>query len=146
MAGKKRGLTLEAIVLSHGTPRTLSQLEACDFFQVSDRTLRIWAERGMPVRQGPSGRPVYPLPDAGIWVSAYQIRMRDNKNGRALGYLAMEKARDMALAFQFRTWPEDFVVVPLDWDHPARESQLRTAAAGRQPPSENALRDMERRA
>lgn len=35
------------------------------------------------------------------------------------------------------TVPDGFVLVPLDWDHPRRELQLRRAAAGLEPPADS---------
>jgi hypothetical protein len=107
-----------------------TQQEFCDLLQVSDRTLRSWAAIGLPVEAGPDHAPRYPRHDAMTWALCYKVRSRLPGSLRAL---SIEEARRWHLETQFREWPEDFVLVPLDWDHPLREAMLRLAAAGREP-------------
>ena len=129
-----RTLELRAPVVRFGVQTAISQAEARVMFEASDRTLRDWALRGMPVKRGRSRQRTYPLPSAHQWVTAYRQLMARSPGGRAPAHLSIEQARTMDLEFQHRQWPADFVIVPLDWDHPAREDRLRKAAAGCEPP------------
>lgn len=111
-----------------------SQAEMHETFDVRDRTLRSWASMGLPTEKGPGGTPVYPFPDANIWVMCYRAMVAADRNGKGPRGLSVQEANDWHLNSQMGEWPEDFVIVPLDWDHPAREQQLRRAAEGREPP------------
>jgi hypothetical protein len=124
-------LALTAMVKPRGTGlRSYSQAEACESLDVTDRTLRNWAAKGLPTREGPHGKPVYPVPDVNVWAACYKVMVELDRHGRGPSHLSMAKAHRWHLQNQMQDWPEAFVVVPLDWDHPMREAALQVAAAG----------------
>jgi hypothetical protein len=128
-----RQLNLAAIVVERSTelaPDT-SQEQMCRQFDVTDRTLRNWASRGMPVKDGAHNRPVHP-PDAFAW--AIQFTLMVKRDGQGPVHLSMDRVRNLDVEMQAAIWPEDFVLVPLDWDHPIRAHMLVKAAAGIAPP------------
>jgi hypothetical protein len=126
-------LTFRARVLrGSGKVRTISQEDAMEWWDVTDRTLRNWAERGLPTKDGPRGKPVYPLPDANIWAMVYKLKKRLSTNGKGPSTMTMEEARQWLVAKQAENWPGDFILVPLDHDHPMRRRQLELAARGRE--------------
>jgi hypothetical protein len=110
-----------------------SQAEMCEMFDVRTRTLRSWTTMGLPTEKGPGGAPVYTFPSANVWVMCYRSMMAEDRNGKGPRGLSVQDAHDWHLGRQMEEEPRDFVIVPLDWDHPAREQQLRRAAEGREP-------------
>lgn len=128
---KPRKIKLEAMTSPATKSALIPQAEAMVWVDATDRTLRVWAERGLPVQDGPKGRPVYPGPELIAWTACY--RARTARAGRAPRHLSIEEARRFQLAHQYKMFPQDFVLVPLDWDHPLREQQLRRAAKGCEP-------------
>jgi hypothetical protein len=138
-AAKFVPLALSAMVRQDRTRlKPYSQAEACENLDATDRTLRNWATKGMPTEPGPHGKPVYPVPDANIWALCYRVLVSRDPHGRGPARLSAAEATRWHLREQMEEWPEDFVLVPLDWDHPARQEMLQIAAAGTKPdPSED---------
>ena len=119
----------------NGVCRRASQAEMHEMFDVTDRTLRGWAQIGLPTEKGPGGRTLYPIPSAGIWGACYKAMVATaDRHGRGPTHLSVEQAEAWHLGNQLRDDPDYFVIVPLDWDHPMREAQLRRAAEGCEPP------------
>lgn len=137
MARKKRPtwptVALTAKVDHHYEPRVCDQDEAIELVDVSDRTLRTWVKKGLPVQHDARGRARYVVPNLIVWARCYHQQLRRGKHVR---YLTMEEADRWNLQGQAEEWPDTFVLVPLDWNHPCRERQLRLAAAGMEPPAE----------
>src|SRR5215210_4035368 len=104
-----------------------TQAEMHEMFDVKDRTLRGWAQLGLPTEKGPGGKTLYPLPDANIWGACYKAKVAEDRHGKGPAWLTVEQANHWHLAKQMEDWPEDFVIVPLDWDHPLRAAQLQRA-------------------
>lgn len=143
---QRNGLTtinLEAIVKARPTSRNeMTSEEAMAVFDLADaRALRKWHLQGMPHRTTDDGRVLYPQPDAYIWVRSRELLMRMDKwRGRRGGaFLDMEEARVLDIeaeraeadrAERRGQYAEPFLSIPLNRDHPARESLLRIAAAG----------------
>jgi hypothetical protein len=124
------------VTASSGKPRALSQAEACEWFDCTDRTLRAWTVRGLPTLKGPQGKPLYPLPDSNVWALAFRAMCAEDPRHRSgPPHLTMEEADAWHLGSQMKEWPEDFAVVPLALDHPMRQQQLELAAKGNEPPS-----------
>lgn len=109
----------------------MTQEQMARIFDVTDRTLRNWAGRGMPVEDGPHGRPVYGSA-AFTWATQYTLLVR--RDGKGPSHLSMDRARELTVEMQALLNPEDFVLVPLDWDHPLRAFMLEKAVAGLRPP------------
>lgn len=101
-------------------------------FDVTPQTVRTWCKLGLPIVPGTESRPRYPATAAVIWVTCYRRRLAAGVAGRTQ---TLADAEAEELEEQRRAWPDDFVCVPLDWDHPRREALLRLAAAGREPAS-----------
>ncbi|MGQ0701984.1 MAG: hypothetical protein ACT4PM_02495, partial [Gemmatimonadales bacterium] len=127
---KLQRIRLEAPVAG-SPPHLLSQEEFAALCNVDKRTLRHWVRRGCPVdRRGK--HPRYPA-EAFSWYLAYRLA---TERGEPPKFLSRETAIDQHLHRQYQDSPRGFVLVPLDWDHPAREEQLRRAAAGTKPPED----------
>jgi hypothetical protein len=109
-------------------PITTAEMMAT--YDVSDRTLRNWAKLGCPTVKGPRGMTLYPVPGASDWSLGYMLLVAADRHGKGPTHLTVEQANDAHMARQMDEWPGDFVIVPLDWSHPMRETQLRRAAAG----------------
>jgi hypothetical protein len=92
-------------------------------FNVKDRALRGRAQLGLPTKKGPGGKTLYPFPERtmGNVLQGYGYR-RSVPQGPA--WLSIEEANAWHLASQMEDDPSEFVIVPLQWDHPMRESQL----------------------
>lgn len=136
-------ITLEAVVPTRSGDRTeMTTEEAVAVFDLADaRALRKWHLQGMPHRMTDDGRVVYPQPDAYVWVRSRELLMRlDKWRGRRGGaFLDMEEARVLDIEAQRAeadraerrgAYAEPFLSIPLNRDHPARETLLRIAAAG----------------
>lgn len=123
-------MKLEAVVHGSAKPnvRSWSQQEFCELLDVSDRTLRAWAVLGLPVETGPDRTPRYSA-DAMTWAVCYKVLSRLG----SLRSLSLEQAVRWHVETQAQQDPDDFIRVPLYWDHPLREQMLRIAAAGREP-------------
>ncbi len=136
-------ITLEAVVPTRSADRReITTEEAVAVFDLADaRALRKWHAQGMPHRTTDDGRVVYPQPDVYVWVRSRELLMRlDKWRGRRGGaFLDMHEARLLDIEAQRAEsdraerrgeYAEPFLSVPLNREHPARETLLRIAAAG----------------
>lgn len=130
-----RVLSLSATVLAGGIRPTATQDEVCEVLDVTPPTIRDWCRRGMPV-QGTPARPRYVWPDVFTWAACFRERVRKDGH-RGPRHLSIEEAHEWHLDLQRDMDPAAFVIVPLAHDHPAREAQVRRAAAGFAPPAED---------
>jgi hypothetical protein len=99
-------------------------------FDVTDRTLRLWAERGMPVLDGPQGRPVYPL-EAVHWAIVFKVLagVRRTQGIAIPRTLTMTQVYRHMAEWQARDEPEAFMLVPRDRQHPMRQHMLDSIGA-----------------
>jgi hypothetical protein len=113
----------------------VSQETVVDWFgSPTSETIRNWVRRGMP-REGTPARPRYFGPDVLQWHEFYSHLVARAKGG-PVGHVSIAAAREWSLQSQFEADSTHWVLVPLAHDHPARERQLRVAAAGLTPATE----------
>ena len=111
----------------------LSQEDAAEEMGVDVRTLRNWAHVGLPTHPDASGRPQYDRQELHVWSQWYRwLCARGSEPKR----LTLAFAQQLHLLDQARQWPERYVAVPLEPDHPMRDLALRRAAAGAPPGDE----------
>lgn len=143
--GGVRTVRLAARVITLGPPPSpLSQEAFCEIFGITDQTARNWRAKGLPV-EGTKARPQYPVPQAITWGTVYSVLSAvpqqpgpGQRRGKAVQHLTLADAEQWHLKQQLedderRRDSRHFVIVPLSWDHPARERMLAMAAAGVRP-------------
>jgi hypothetical protein len=126
-----------------------TQVEAEAALGVSDRTLRNWAEIGLPVRKGPHGRPIYPADDCRLWAECWRDVTADCQRYKrpaptsltllqALNWRALKRSVDglshwsatRVVAALGVAWLDVVVIVPNDCDGWGRTRALRLAVEG----------------
>ena len=132
MGSKKfRDLTLTARVLRDQVGYIASRAEMIEMLDTTDRTLRDWAQRGMPtIRVGPGQPRQYNTADVLAWTALYHFLCG---TGRAPHHLSAREAIEHVLRTEMETDPGYYAIVPLEHDHPRRAAQLELAAAGIEP-------------
>ena len=110
-------------VLKSDEPYLIDQQSACEWFKVSDQTLRSYACLGMPVH-GPHQRPLYQVGEVSEWIGYYRNRATREQKQHGLSYHIAELCY---LSIEAQQSPDSYVLVPLDWDHPP----ARATRAGR---------------
>jgi hypothetical protein len=110
----------------------ISQADACELVRVTDRTLRNWAEIGLPNRPGHHGKPLYPRGDIQIWADCYREKalyaQRYKRPGPEL--LTMLEALNWYHIKRAEGFGDNYVVVPNDVTAYDRARMLRLAADG----------------
>jgi hypothetical protein len=135
-AARYRTLALEARAVA-ASPRASGMIDRATaqawLGGVTHQTLLNYVARGLPAeRVGPRIR--FFGPDLVLCAAYYEPWKREHR-GQVTGTVSIDSAREWHLWRQYRSReePAGFVLVPMAWDHPLRERQLRLAAAGRKP-------------
>jgi hypothetical protein len=129
-------LTLSAVVHAEddscADQEWIPQTEACERLGVTDRTLRNWAEIGLPTRPGRHGKPLYPYPDIRIWADCYRKRAAAAARWKRPGpsNLSLLEALNEYHIDRSDGFGDNYVVVPNDISSQERARMLMLAAEG----------------
>lgn len=124
-------LTARVAVGSDPAELRASQRDICEALDCSEQTIRNYIRRGLPVH-GTAKRPWFIWPETIAWSCYYRHLLRQG-GGQAPRDIPFAKAHAWYIGKQAEEAPARFLVVPLMWDHPAREELLRRAAIGIEP-------------
>lgn len=125
MAKRTRDLRLTARVLKAAPRRLLAESAIAEMCDVDERTIRRWERDGLP-QHGTARAVRYDSAEAVQWQSYHHVV--PVKDRPAL--VDMLVVDQWNLEAQRKDNPRQFILVPLEHDHPLREKALQIAAAG----------------